>query len=40
MLILKVRETEDAASAEGLQELADKYDYDGLTRLFEEACLL
>jgi PAS domain S-box-containing protein len=36
-LILKVRETEEAASAEGLQELADKYDYDGLTRLLEEA---
>jgi len=40
MLILKVRDTEDAASAEGLQELADKYDYDALTRLLEEACLL
>jgi len=39
MLILKVRETEDAASAAGLQELADKYEYDALTRLFEKACL-
>ena len=39
-LIAKVRGTGDAESARALQELADKYDYDGLTRLFEEACLL
>jgi PAS domain S-box-containing protein len=37
-LILQVRETEDAGSAHALQELADKYDYDALTRLLEEAC--
>ncbi|HEV2200838.1 MAG TPA: PAS domain S-box protein [Bryobacteraceae bacterium] len=37
-LILRVRETEDASSAIALQELADKYDYDALTRLLEEAC--
>jgi hypothetical protein len=37
-LILKVRETGDAESAHALQELADKYEYDALTRLLEEAC--
>jgi CheY-like chemotaxis protein len=37
-LILKVRESEDAAPANVLQELADKYDYDTLMRLLEEAC--
>jgi PAS domain S-box-containing protein len=37
-LIFKVRETEDAASANALQALADKYEYDALTRLLEEAC--
>jgi two-component system sensor histidine kinase/response regulator len=37
-LIVKVREMDDAASANGLQELADKYEYDALTRLLEEAC--
>jgi PAS domain S-box-containing protein len=37
-LILKVRETEDAGSAHALQELADNYEYDALTRLLEEAC--
>jgi len=37
-LILKVRETEDAGSAQALKELADKYEYDALTRLLEEAC--
>ncbi len=36
-LILKVRETEDT-TAHDLQELADKYEYDTLTRLLEEAC--
>ncbi len=36
-LILRVRETEDAGSANALQELADKYEYDALTRLLEEA---
>jgi PAS domain S-box-containing protein len=36
-LILRVRETEDE-SAQLLQDLADKYDYDGLTQLLEEAC--
>jgi hypothetical protein len=33
-LILKVREPESAAA---LQRLADKYDYDALTRVLEEA---
>jgi len=37
-LILKVAETEDAAPARALQELADKFDYDTLTRLLEGAC--
>jgi len=37
-LILKVRDTEGAGSADALQELADKYEYDTLTRLLEEAC--
>jgi hypothetical protein len=36
-LILKVCETADSASANALQELADKYDYDALTRLLEPA---
>jgi hypothetical protein len=39
-LLLKVRETEDAGSAQALQALADKYEYDVLTRLLEEACRL
>ncbi len=37
-LILKVHETEDTVSADALQLLADKYEYDALTRLLEEAC--
>ena len=37
-LILRVRETGDADSAQGLEELANRYDYDALTRLLEEAC--
>ncbi len=37
-LILKVRAAKDAGSANALQELADKYEYDALTRLLEEAC--
>jgi PAS domain S-box-containing protein len=36
-LILRVRETEDSASAQALQQLADKYEYDALTLLLEEA---
>ncbi len=36
-LILKARETEDAGSADALQLLADKYEYDALTRLLDEA---
>jgi PAS domain S-box-containing protein len=39
-LILQVPETGDAESARALQELADKYDYDALTRVLEEACRL
>jgi hypothetical protein len=37
-LILRVRITEDAGAAQVLQEHADKYEYDALTRLLEEAC--
>jgi signal transduction histidine kinase/DNA-binding NarL/FixJ family response regulator len=37
-LILKVPETGDAESARALQELADRYEYDALTRMLEEAC--
>ena len=37
-LILKVRETEDAGSAQVLQKLADNYEYEALTRLLTEAC--
>jgi PAS domain S-box-containing protein len=35
-LILKVAESGDAESAHALQELADRYEYDVLTRLLEE----
>jgi PAS domain S-box-containing protein len=38
-LILQVRETADDEPARALQELADKYEYDALTRLLDEACL-
>ncbi len=38
-LIVQVREGEDAGSAHALQELANKYQYDALTRLLDEACL-
>jgi CheY-like chemotaxis protein len=37
-LILKIPETGNADSAHGLQELADKYEYDALNQLLEEAC--
>jgi YesN/AraC family two-component response regulator len=37
-LILQVRESEDDGSWQALQALADKYEYDALTRLLEEAC--
>jgi CheY-like chemotaxis protein len=37
-LILKVPETGNSESAHALQELADGYEYDALTRLLEEAC--
>jgi PAS domain S-box-containing protein len=37
-LIEKVRETQNAGPAQALQELADKYEYDALTRLLEAAC--
>jgi len=39
-LIGKVRAAADAASARALQELADRYEYDALTRLLEETCSL
>jgi PAS domain S-box-containing protein len=37
-LILRVPENGDAESARALQQLADKYEYDALTRLLEEVC--
>jgi PAS domain S-box-containing protein len=37
-LILKVPEAGDAEAARALQDLADKYEYDALTRLLEPAC--
>jgi hypothetical protein len=37
-LILEVRDSEAAGSADALQDLADRYEYDALTRLLEEAC--
>ena len=37
-LILKVSEVEDTGCARALQALADKYEYDALTRLLEESC--
>jgi CheY-like chemotaxis protein len=37
-LIDKVREAGDAAPAHALQELADKYEYEAITRLLEESC--
>ena len=37
-LILEVREAGDAESANGLQELADRYEYDALALSLEEAC--
>jgi len=37
-LILRVRESDAASSADALAELANRYDYDALTRLLEEAC--
>jgi DNA-binding response OmpR family regulator len=37
-LIVNVRETGDSDSAIALQELADNYEYDALTRVLEEAC--
>jgi PAS domain S-box-containing protein len=38
-LILKVPQAGDPDTALSLQQLADKYQYDDLTRLLEEACL-
>ena len=38
-LILKVPQAGDPDTARSLQQLADKYQYDDLTRLLEEACL-
>jgi PAS domain S-box-containing protein len=38
-LIHQVLETEDAGCAHALRELADKYEYDALTRLLEDSCL-
>jgi PAS domain S-box-containing protein len=37
-LILKVPETGDDETARALQALADKYEYDSLSRMLEEAC--
>jgi CheY-like chemotaxis protein len=39
-LILKVSERGDPESAHALRELADRYEYDVLTRSLEEACRL
>ena len=36
--ISKVRGAGEAGSADALQVLADKYEYDALTQLLEEAC--
>jgi hypothetical protein len=36
-LILKVGETDEVGCARALQELADKYDYEGVKRLLNEA---
>jgi hypothetical protein len=38
LIILKVSETENTASARGPQALSDKYEYDVLTQLMEESC--
>jgi CheY-like chemotaxis protein len=38
-LIYKVSEIEEPGFARSLQALADKYEYDALTRLLEEACV-
>jgi CheY-like chemotaxis protein len=38
MLILQVAGTGDTGCAGDLQALADKYEYDTLTKLLEEAC--
>jgi signal transduction histidine kinase/DNA-binding response OmpR family regulator len=37
-LIVQVGQSEDDGSAQALQALADKYEYDALTRLLEDAC--
>ncbi len=37
-LILEVRERGDAQSADGLDQLAGKYEYDALAALLEKAC--
>ncbi len=37
-LIVQVSEADDAGCARALQALADKYEYDALTRLLEETC--
>jgi PAS domain S-box-containing protein len=37
-LVRKVREIAGAETAQGLQALADRYEYDALTQLLEEAC--
>jgi two-component system, sensor histidine kinase and response regulator len=37
-LIAKVRESEDAAFANSLQKLADRYEYDALSQSLEDAC--
>ncbi len=39
-LIVEVAESKDTRSAVALQELADKYEYDALTHLLEDACRL
>jgi signal transduction histidine kinase/FixJ family two-component response regulator len=39
-LIAKIREQGDAESANGIQKLADRYEYDSLTEVLEASCRL
>jgi hypothetical protein len=39
-LLGQVRQTGDERLADGLKELADKYEYDALARVLEAACRL
>jgi hypothetical protein len=37
-MIIQVRDGEDPVVAHALREMADKYDYEALTRLLERVC--